>query len=137
MLRLHTAYSRADLSNACQFPSVAPETAQNKFVVHTRYDATLQRTLPIHIGDAMKQQEILDMFREHASRMQNELPALNAVILELAQLLADSRGRLSKENFEALVRLGATLYREGDSRFHAKSEVDNIMRQSAKDHGRE
>lgn len=83
----------------------------------------------------MTQEQILGMFRAQASHMPNELPTLNAAILELAQLLGDSRGRLSKENFEALVRIGAALYKEGNSRFHAKSEVDAIMKQSTKDHG--
>jgi hypothetical protein len=77
------------------------------------------------------------MFREQASDVPNELPSLNAVILDLSQLLADSRGRLSKENFDALVRIGAALYKEGDSRFHAKSDVDAIMKQSSKEHGQE
>jgi hypothetical protein len=77
------------------------------------------------------------MFREHAGKMQTELPTLNAVILELAQLLADSRGRLSKENFEMLVRIGGALYKEGHSQFHGKSDVDAIMKRSAENKQRE
>lgn len=85
----------------------------------------------------MTQEQILGLIREQASHMQHEPPNLNIAILDLAQLLADSRGRLSKENFEALVRIGAVLYKEGNSRFHAKSEVDLLMKQSVKDRGRE
>jgi hypothetical protein len=88
-------------------------------------------------GSAVTQDQILGMFREQAGKMQAELPELNAVILELAQLLADSRGKLSKENFETLVRIGGALYKEGDSRFHAKSDVDAIMKESAENHKRE
>lgn len=85
----------------------------------------------------MTQDEILGMFREQSGNMQAELPTLNAVILELARLLADSRGTLSKENFDMLVRIGGALYKEGYSQFHAKSDVDAIMKQSAKKPRRE
>lgn len=81
----------------------------------------------------MKREEILSMFRQQASEISNESDVLNSTILELAQLLADSRGKLSKENFETLLSIGATLYKIGDSRFHAKSDVDAIMKQSLAD----
>jgi hypothetical protein len=81
--------------------------------------------------------QILILFREQAAKMQTASPALNAIIQELAQLLADSRGKLSKENFESLVRIGGALYKEGQSRFDAKSDVDAIMKQSAEDHRNE
>jgi prefoldin subunit 5 len=84
----------------------------------------------------MTQDEILGMFKEQAAKMQTELPSLNAVILELAQLLADSHGRLSKENFEMLVRIGGALYKEGYGQFHGKADVDAIMKQSAENHRR-
>jgi hypothetical protein len=83
------------------------------------------------MGGIMTQDEILGMFREQADKVQTELPTLNTVILELAHLLADSRGKLSKENFETLVRLGGALCKEGQSRFHAKSDVAAIMKHSA------
>jgi prefoldin subunit 5 len=85
----------------------------------------------------MTQDEILGMFREQAGKVQAELPTLNAVILESAQLLADSRGKLSKENFETLVRIGGALYKEGYSQFHGKSDVDAIMKRSADNQRRE
>lgn len=79
----------------------------------------------------MTQDEIVSMFRQHAASLPPESLSLNSVILELAQLLADSRGRLSKENFETLVRIGGVLYKEGNSRFQACSDVNDIMKKSA------
>jgi hypothetical protein len=70
------------------------------------------------------------MFRQKAKDLPSEASALNAAILELAQLLADSRGRLSKENFDVLVRIGGTLYKNGHDQFDGKSDVDAIMRHS-------
>jgi len=84
----------------------------------------------------MTQDEILGMFRDQADKVQTELPTLNAVILELAHLLADSHGKLSKENFETLVRLGGALYKEGQSRFDAKSDIAAIMKHSVENQER-
>lgn len=81
----------------------------------------------------MTQDDILAMFRQQSETMDYAGSRQNEIIFELAQLLADSRGRLSKENFEALVRIGALLYKEGQSRFHAQSDVDGIMKRSLKD----
>lgn len=82
----------------------------------------------------MTQDDILDMFREHAETLQpaEHAPPLGDVILELAQLLAESRGKLSKENFETLVRIGGALYREGKSGFDARADLASIMKRSAK-----
>lgn len=85
----------------------------------------------------MTQDEILDMFRQQSEKMPNELPTRNAAILELAQLLAVSRGRLSKENFETLVRIGGMLYEAGRSQFDARSDVADIMKKSAEDRSME
>lgn len=79
----------------------------------------------------MTQDEILDMFRQQSASMPHALPRSNSVILDLAQLLADSRGRLSKENFETLVRIGGVLYKEGLDQFDARSDVAEIMKKSA------
>ena len=83
----------------------------------------------------MTQDEILEMFRQHASSLANEAqaPMLSGAISKLAHLLAESRGRLSKENFDTLVRIGGILYSEGNTRFQARSDVDAIMKQSLKD----
>ena len=63
---------------------------------------------------------------------QQEAPKSD-LILGLARLLAESRGRLSKENFESLVELGAALYKEGHSQYQARSDVDIIMTRSHSD----
>ncbi|WP_194723748.1 hypothetical protein [Noviherbaspirillum malthae] len=82
----------------------------------------------------MTQDEILTMFRQQAKDLPSNASALNTAILELAQLLADSRGRLSKENFEVLVRIGGALYKNGHNQFHGKNDVDAIMKHSHRNH---
>ncbi len=83
----------------------------------------------------MTSEHIIELFRQHARTIPLEAQGsmLNNVIQELALLLADSRGRLPKETFETLVRIGGKLYREGDSQYHAKSDVDAIMKKSSRE----
>lgn len=83
----------------------------------------------------MTPEQVIEMFRQHATTIALEAqgPMLAHVIQDLAQLLADSRGRLPKETFEALVRIGGVLYREGNSQYQAKSDVDAIMKKSSRD----
>lgn len=85
----------------------------------------------------MTQEEILGMFQAEANRMPLELPVANEIILELAQLLAESRERLSKETFETLVHIGGVLYKEGRSRFDARADISAIMKQSAENRRQE
>ena len=85
----------------------------------------------------MTQEEILSMFRAEANRMPLELPVANEIILELAQLLAESRERLSKETFETLVHIGGVLYKEGRSQFDARADVAAIMKQSVENRRQE
>src|SRR3569832_1111099 len=89
---------------------------------------------PISREPPMTQDEILSMFRQHAAKAPTELPPFIVVFLLLSTLLADSCGRLSKENFDTLVWIGGILYKEGNSRFQARSDVSDIMKQSAKNH---
>jgi len=84
----------------------------------------------------MTQDEVLDMFRQQADSMPHELLTPNAVILELAQLLAESREYLSSKNFETLVRVGSALYKEARDQFDARSDVAEIMRKSAENRRR-
>lgn len=76
----------------------------------------------------MTQDEVIEMFRERARTDTTELPLLNTIILDLAVLLAESRGRLSMETFEALIRIGGALYKEGHNQYQARTDVGLIMK---------
>ncbi|GIZ50267.1 hypothetical protein [Noviherbaspirillum aridicola] len=80
----------------------------------------------------MTQDEILEMFRHEAAGLPPEATPAHETILVLADLLAESRGRLSKENFETLVHVGAVLYRAGAEQFNARQDVADIMQHSAR-----
>lgn len=66
--------------------------------------------------------------------MQKELPSQGDLIRELSQLLADSRGTLSKDNFDTLVHIGSALYKSGSDQFNARQNVSDIMQRSVKSH---
>lgn len=85
----------------------------------------------------MKQEEILQMFRDGAGNLGPIKDSQRDIILTLADLLANSRGRLSKEDFEALVGIGSVLYQEGLAQYNARREMDSIMTKSADNHGRQ
>lgn len=80
----------------------------------------------------MTQDEVLSMFRTEAERMPLAPAPAHEAILLLAQLLADSRGRLSKENFETLLQIGAAMYKQGKTEFNARADVASIMRDAAR-----
>jgi hypothetical protein len=84
----------------------------------------------------MTQDQILDMFRSKADSLPLELPVANEILQELAQLLAESRGRLSKETFETLVYIGSVLYKEGCNQYDARADVAAIMKKSVENRTR-
>ena len=81
----------------------------------------------------MTADEILKLFREEATLLERTPENQNDLILRLAQLLSDSKGRLPKENFEELVHIGAVLYQKGLGQYNARADVAEIMRNSLQD----
>lgn len=81
----------------------------------------------------MTQNEVIDMFRTKAATL-DTLPATQRdIILRLADLLAESKGRLSKENFETLVHIGAVMFKEANGKYKAGVEMAATMKKSADD----
>ena len=79
----------------------------------------------------MTREDVLAIFADQASRL-GEVPATQSeIILQLADLLADSGARFSSENFEKLTHIGAVMYQESLGRFRARAEVATIMQKSA------
>lgn len=78
----------------------------------------------------MNQQDVLNMFRQEAESIDQVEESQGDIINKLAQLLAESRGRLSKENFEDLVHIGAVMYKEGLGKHRARAEVAATMKDS-------
>lgn len=78
----------------------------------------------------MTKEDILDLFRQRAAMLGEVKDSQHDIIMDLAQLLAESRGKLSKENFEMLVHIGAVMYQEGLRDYRARVEVANTMEAS-------
>lgn len=81
----------------------------------------------------MTQDDVLELFREQAATLGEVKSTQSDIVLRLAQLMADSTGHLSKENFDELVRIGAVMYQEGLGQFTARSEVAALMKKSVQD----
>lgn len=80
----------------------------------------------------MDKHVVLQLMREEAGRMAAH-PSYEELVSQLADLLSDSRGRLSRENFDQLIGLGAALYKAGHSQFHARKDVAEMMNKSVTD----
>lgn len=78
----------------------------------------------------MTQDEVIELFRQQSATLGEVKASQHDIIMSLAQLLADSSGRLSKENFESLVHIGAVMYQEGLSQYRARSEIEATMETS-------
>jgi hypothetical protein len=78
----------------------------------------------------MTQDDVLGLFRQHAATLGEVQSTQTEIIMRLAQLLADCKGRLSKDNFEELVHIGGVMYQESVAQFRARSEVAAIMEKS-------
>jgi hypothetical protein len=78
----------------------------------------------------MRQQDVLELFRNEAESLGNVENSQSEIINKLAQLLADCGGQLSKENFDDLVHIGAVMYKEGLGKHRARSEVAATLRES-------
>lgn len=85
----------------------------------------------------MTQYDVLELFKERAEKLDVLQASQSDIILRLAQLLADSREYMSKENFEELVQIGAVMYKEGQGQFRARSELATLMKTSVQEQDKE
>lgn len=78
----------------------------------------------------MKQEDVLELFRNEAKKLGRIEPTQSNIILTLAQILSDSKERLPDTAFQQLVHIGAAMYQAGLSNYRAQSEVGETMRTS-------
>jgi hypothetical protein len=78
----------------------------------------------------MTSDEIVQLFREKAETLDKNQTSQNDAILQLAGLLAGSEEWLPRQSFDALIDIGAVMFRDGLSRFRASSEVADTMNRS-------
>jgi hypothetical protein len=84
----------------------------------------------LHMDTVMTREEVMKLFMEEADKLTAAYTRQDDTILQLAQLLAESRAMLADENFAALVKVGATLYKANHSRKRARAEIAATMRES-------
>ncbi|WP_147384044.1 hypothetical protein [Noviherbaspirillum sedimenti] len=78
----------------------------------------------------MTRDDVLKRFVEEADKLDKTYIRRNDIILQLAQLVADSRTSLSDESFAALLRIGAAIYKANLRQNRARKEIATIMRES-------
>jgi len=79
----------------------------------------------------MNQDDVLQLFRQHADSLGPIKESQRDIILLLAQVLAASRPDLSRTHFNSLVHVGAVMYQEGLAHFNARSETETLMKEAA------
>lgn len=78
----------------------------------------------------MTQDDVLQLFEQEAGKPGNTRLGWNDMIRALARVIAGSGNSLSEKDFDTLVCIGATLYRNSVSRDRAQSEIASTMRES-------
>jgi hypothetical protein len=85
----------------------------------------------------MTQYEVMSLFNQKAEELGDDHTTEDDTISRLAQFLAESELRLSKEDFEFLTHMGAILYKHGLGQFTARADVAAVMKRSARQLSRE
>ena len=78
----------------------------------------------------MTPDDVVQLFRETAETLHPNQASQNDAILQLAGLLAGSEDWLPRENFDALIGIGAVMFKDGLSQFRARAEVADMMTRS-------
>jgi stalled ribosome rescue protein Dom34 len=81
--------------------------------------------------DLMTTDDILDLFQKDAESLGEIKNTQSDIIMSLAQVIADCKDFITQENYEKLLHIGAVMYQEGLSQYMARSEVDDIMKESS------
>jgi hypothetical protein len=78
----------------------------------------------------MNQRDVLTLFKQEAEKFDQMHYRKNDIILSFSQLIANSSEHLSQENFDALVHIGAIIYKEWVTQTNARSDIATIMKDS-------
>lgn len=80
----------------------------------------------------MTQFEVVMLFNTKAKDLGDDHTTEDNAISRLAQFLADSEDRLSKEDFDFLTHMGALMYKHGLGQYSARADVAAVMSRSAR-----
>jgi hypothetical protein len=78
----------------------------------------------------MNKDEVLDKFREEATKLQKTHIRQSDTLLLLAKVVADAAEQLSIESFDTLVYIGASISKTCTSQARARSELATTMKKS-------
>lgn len=77
----------------------------------------------------MQQEEILDMFKSTASRLEKSHHRHDDIVRLLAHSIAHAQPHLSSADFDALVYIGGVLYKKGATHSRARAEIAETMQE--------
>ncbi|MEN3291177.1 MAG: hypothetical protein V7642_430 [Burkholderiales bacterium] len=80
----------------------------------------------------MTQLDVVKLFNAKAKDLGDDHTTEDNTIWRLAQFLADSEARLSKEDFDFLTHMGALMYKHGLGQYTARADVAAVMSKSAR-----
>jgi hypothetical protein len=79
----------------------------------------------------MDQRDVLLRFREVSLMLGRIEPSQSDAILRLGQVIANASSRLTEDEIDELVRVGAVLYQEALSQREARADLETTMRESS------
>jgi hypothetical protein len=79
----------------------------------------------------MDQSDVLLRFREVSLTLGRIEPSQSDAILRLGQVIANASSRLTEDEIDELVRVGAVLYQEALSQREARADLETTMRESS------
>ncbi|QAU33337.1 hypothetical protein EKL02_03595 [Janthinobacterium sp. 17J80-10] len=80
----------------------------------------------------MTKSDVIDLFMEAAGKLEKTPIRREDTILQLAQLIADTRATLSAASLAGLVHIGATIYKANLSQSRARKEIAATMLESVR-----
>lgn len=82
------------------------------------------------MGPEMSKDEILELFERESETLGNAYQREQDTIDQLAVLLATVSSRITQEEFDSVLQIGATLCRKANMRAQARADIALTMQES-------
>lgn len=78
----------------------------------------------------MTQAEVIELFKSESVALEKTYARSEDTVAQLAKVIAHNSAHLSKEDFDALVHIGAWLVKQSDAQTRARAEIVATMKQA-------